>query len=559
MMKRVLIVIFSLAFLISGCRKDNLGVESDGDTVTAEAHDDPSDYVWLTADVIPVTLNGTSITMDSGGAIINGSVITITSAGTYSFSGDLNDGQLIVDTQDDDIVRLILDGVNLNCASNPPLLVSSSVKTMIVLNDGTINTITDGDNYNSGEEYNAAIYSLCDLTFYGNGELIVNGNYNDGITSKDGLIIASGSIKVNAKDDGITGKDYLIVKEGELSITSGGDGLKSDNEENTSLGYITLQDGTYSISAGSDAIQAETSVIISNGEFMLSSGGGSNYSVGSDGSAKGIKAGVNIIIEDGNITIDAADDGLNSNKYLTINSGYIEVSSADDGIKADENVTIVGGVINVLKSEEGIESSNVTIDGGDVSVVASDDGINTTYGVDGEQNDGSLLTISSGYIFVTTSQGDAIDSNGEINVTGGTIVVHGSTSEGGFDVNGDALISGGFVVISGSNNHMTEGFSSKSDQYSILFRTNSNLGASSIVSLMDEDGNELFTFAPSKNYSSIVFSSEELSTNKVYKLYTSGTYSDGNVLNGLYEDGSYSPGNLRSTFSITSKYSEVNF
>lgn len=557
-MNRVLIVVFGLTFLIYGCRKDNLNVGSDDEIVVSDTHDEPSDYVWLMADVIPITFNGSSIDYDGDGAIINNSIITITSAGTYSCTGSLDDGQIIIDTEDDEIVRLIFNGVDLKCSNNPPVVISSADKTMIVLNEGTTNTITDGENYASAEEYNAAIYSADDLTIFGEGELIVTANYNDGITSKDGLIIASGNINVNANDDGIIGKDYLIIKEGEVNIVSDGDGLKSNNDEDASLGYITILDGNFDIKVGSDAIQAETNVQISNGELVMVCSGGSFSSVGSRGSAKGIKAGVDILIEAGNINIDAADDGLNSGKNIQIDSGSLQVSSGDDGIKADDSINIVNGIIDIIKSKEGIESANVIIDGGDITVVADDDGINATYGVDGEQNDGSLFSISSGYLYVSSSEGDAIDSNGNIDVTGGTLVIHGSSSQGGFDVNGTALISGGFAVISGTNNHMTEGFSSNSDQYSLLMRTNSNLNANTITCLMDEDENVLFTFAPSKSYKSIVFSSEDLS-NKVYKIYTGGSYSGGTIVNGLYEDGTYAPGNLRATFTVSSKYTEVNF
>jgi hypothetical protein len=73
--------------------------------------------------------------------------------------------------------------------------------------------VADGASYvleEGTDEPNAAIFSKSDLTIFGAGSLNVDGNYNDGIASKDGLIIKSGTISVTSVDDGIRGKDYLI-------------------------------------------------------------------------------------------------------------------------------------------------------------------------------------------------------------------------------------------------------------------------------------------------------------------------------------------------------------
>ena len=88
------------------------------------------------------------------------------------------------------------------------------------------------------------------LSIYGDGTLTVKGNYNDGITSKDGLIISSGNISVSSADDGIRGKDYLVIKSGTININAGGDGIISDNEEDVGMGYINIDDGVLNITSG---------------------------------------------------------------------------------------------------------------------------------------------------------------------------------------------------------------------------------------------------------------------------------------------------------------------
>jgi len=56
-------------------------------------------------------LNNNSITDAGEGVQVDGSIATITAAGTYSLSGSLADGQIIVNTQSAEVVRLILNGV----------------------------------------------------------------------------------------------------------------------------------------------------------------------------------------------------------------------------------------------------------------------------------------------------------------------------------------------------------------------------------------------------------------------------------------------------------------
>lgn len=79
----------------------------------SELHADEQDLTWDAADVVSITLNGDSISTVGEGVTVEGSRVTITAAGTHSFSGSLADGQIRVNTQDEEVVRLILNGVDL--------------------------------------------------------------------------------------------------------------------------------------------------------------------------------------------------------------------------------------------------------------------------------------------------------------------------------------------------------------------------------------------------------------------------------------------------------------
>jgi len=277
-------------------------------------HAAAEDYAVDAEEAVSITLTGDSASADGPGVTVAGSTVTISAAGTYSLSGSLADGQVIVDTKDEATVQLVLNGVDLRSTTGAPITIENAEKVVIILAEGTENTVTDGESYVFAsaevDEPNAAIFSKANLTISGGGSLVVNGNYLDGIASKDGLIIAGGNITVQAVDDGIRGKDYLVVEDGLLTVNAGGDGLKSDNAEDASLGYIAVTGGVLQVSAGGDALNAQTDVSIAGGTFALSSGGGSGSRVDESTSAKGIKGAVSVTIDGGSFTIDAADDAI---------------------------------------------------------------------------------------------------------------------------------------------------------------------------------------------------------------------------------------------------------
>ncbi|MDP4172902.1 MAG: carbohydrate-binding domain-containing protein [Bacteroidota bacterium] len=537
----------------------------DTSTVNSKDHEDANDYLWNTSNVIPIVLNGTSITASTSGAAVNGSILTITSSGTYSISGTLNNGQIIVNTEDKAIVRLILNGVNISCSASAPIYVKKAEKVILCLSDNTTNTLVDGSIYileNAAiDEPNAALYCKSNLTIFGNGTLKVSGNYNDAIASTDGLIIKSGNINVSSKDDGIRGKDYLIVRDGNVTVNAKGDGLKSDNSEDATKGYIQIENGTFDITSTGDAIAAETDVIIKKANISITSGGGSSKTVSSTESAKAIKGIVYVLIEGGSFNISSADDALHSNGYITLNNGTFIISSGDDGLHADKAIKINNGNIKITKSVEGIESGNITVNNGQLNITASDDGFNSTYGSGGENNDGSCLTLNGGNISVNTSRGDGLDSNGSIVMTGGTVVVHGPASnpEVGADYNGTFNISGGLLIFTGPNSgNMIEATSASSGQYTVKATASSQVAASTLFHVQDESGNDVITFQPVRNFYYIVFSSPVLKSGAAYYIYTGGT-STGTNSNGLYTGGTYSGGTQRKSFTISGKVTSVSF
>jgi hypothetical protein len=521
-----------------------------------------------TAEVDPITtilLEGDSISVEGEGVKVDGTTATITAAGHYQLSGDLDNGQILVDTNDKALVQLELNGVAITNPNGAPIAVLDAEEVLITLAEGSQNTLTDGETYTfllpEDEEPNAALFSKADLTIAGNGELTVQANFNDAIASKDGLVIASGTINVQAADDGIRGKDYLIIKSGTFNITAGGDGLKSDEADDPSRGYILIEDGTLNIIAGGDGIQAETDVAIANGTLTITTANGHTSPVADTVSAKALKAKSAITIDGGAFTIDAADDALHSNNSLTINNGTFEIATGDDGIHADASVTINGGTIAINASYEGIESASLTINDGDIRVVSADDALNAAGagalngnpgGAPGRgpRNDGSWLAINGGRILLDSS-GDGLDSNGNVSMTNGTLIIHGTTQRmnSAVDYDGSFAISGGLLVAVGSSG-MSQTADESSTQNALLVNFDTPKEAGTLINLQNEAGESILTFEPRKSFQSLSFSSPSM-TNGNYTLYLGGSASGTNQ-DGLFIDGSYTPGTKYADLTVSS-------
>lgn len=549
---------------------------------------------------------GDNITVNGDGATVENNKITITSAGTYSIKGTLADGQIIVNAGDEDKVYIILNGVNITCSNSTPIYVKNAKKTIISLADNTENHVKDGEIYvledESTDEPNAAIFSKSDLIFIGNGSLTVDAKYNNGITSKDDLKIQSGNITVNAVEDGLRGKDMVAIDNGNVTITSGKDGIVSDNDEDLEKGYVLIEGGKINITSGKDGIQAETNVFVKDGDVTINTGGGSQNAAAKvengpgmgkqfdpnasatattteattseeeSTSAKAIKAKVNIVTEGGTFNIDSSDDSIHSNNNLVINAGIFNITSGDDGMHSDSTLTINNGNINIAKAYEGIEGETITTNGGEISLVTSDDGLNASGGNDSSGIDGNttqsnpagghgesastgVININGGKINVD-SNGDGIDSNGSIYMKDGTVIVNGPTNDGNgpLDYNGTFEATGGVLIAAGSAG-MAQAPSSESTQNSIKV-TLASQTANTLVHIESEDGEEIITFAPSKQYASFVISSAKIKTGSTYKVYVGGS-STGTAVNGLYSDGTYTKGQEIGSAAISGTVTEI--
>lgn len=498
------------------------------------ANTDPHEAAdWDAATAVEVVLD--QVDDSVSGVTSQDGTVTITEAGTYRLTGTLTDGQVVVDVAEGDVV-LLLDGVDITSSTSAALYIASG-DTTIVLADGSTNTLTDAEEYvypdADTDEPKAALYAADDLTITGTGELSVHGTYNDGISTKDGLVIAGGTIVVDAVDDGIRGKDYLVVTGGDITVTSGGDALKSDNEDDASLGYVLLSGGALDLTAGDDGVQAQTDAIVDGATVTVTAAGGAGATVADDASAKGIKGTVLTVVASGSVTVDAADDGLHSDGDVLVLGGSVTVAAGDDGVHADLAAVVSDGELTVTSSTEGLEGTTITIEGGSVDLTASDDAINAA----GDAGD-PMLTIAGGTV-VLDAGGDGFDSNGDALISGGTVVVHGpqNSGNGAIDVDRTFDVSGGTLIAVGA-----EGMAqtpAESSQQSWIAATFSTLAEGELLQITDTDGTVLASLTTRGGVSSVVFSSPEVDDDGTYTIWTGGTQT-GSEAGGLSTDGDVS-------------------
>ena len=415
-------------------------------------------------------------------------------------------------------------------------------------------------------------------------------------STKGWVQIDGGNFTIQSSGDGIQAETNLSIYDGSFTITSGGGAVNgADHTENRGGGF-GRPGGNRPDSANGQTSPEMPSQPAEGGQTpsempsqpaegeQSSSGNESDYSelifdpddfddTSTDDSdttvsTKGIKAGNALLIQQGTFVIDSADDAIHSNYSVTIDGGSFQLSSGDDGIHAEAYLNINGGTTTIAESYEGLEAAQIHISGGTTQVSSSDDGLNATGGSSFELVDGLLvlkdisssdteqtfggrggmfevedncdITISGGNLTVTTSNGDGIDSNGSLNVSGGTVLVFGSSSggEGALDYTGSSSISGGTLVALGSSG-MAQSMEPDDSHATLMVTWDEVQPAGTRLTLCTQQGEILCSLQSTNSFQTAVISTDSLSAGQEVSLYTGGTVnSDSQLLTmGTLSDG----------------------
>ena len=386
---------------------------------------------------------------------------------------------------------------------------------------------------------------------------------------KGDIVIESGSITVDAKQDGIDAAAALTISGGGLNITAGGGsenaGQKSENQMGGKGGFggqmpdFGGQDGSgfqrpdFGGQGGFGGRRQRTENSENTSENAVPqvnlTANTAENSESSD-SAKGIKAKTALNVTGGEIRINSADDAVHSNQTASLTgSAVLTLASGDDGIHADTALTIGGNAgVTVSTAYEGIESAQINITGGTTRVTSKDDGLNASgaplsdsqkQGFGGMMsNSTGTLNITGGYLWVNAG-GDGLDSNGDINMTDGTVVVCGPTNNGNGPLdsgdNGNKItVTGGTLMAVGSTGMMD------TPDANFIKSTELNAAADTLIVVTDADGKVLGALKTPKQAQGIVFSANGMKEG--YHIYTGGDYTGELNADGFGTGGSYSGG-----------------
>ena len=425
-----------------------------------------SDYTTANATLISLTDSVAKASGKYTGYEIDGTDVSITAAGTYVFSGDCDNGSITV-KKGVTGVTIVLNGLTLTNDDSAAITLNKTAEASLIVAAGTTNTVADTAGSND-ENAAVKVKSGAALTIGGKGTLTVDGNAKNGIKgAADAVItVAEGKLNINAADDGLSCDDALNITGGTLSITAGGDAVKAspdtgdtENPDTTSLGNVTISGGTLTLNAAEDGIQADGDLTISGGTFHVKTNGGHTTALTDDSaSCKGFKAGKTLTVTGGTLTVDSADDALHASTDVTILGGTLTLATGDDGVHADNDLVIgTKGAsststprINITASYEGLEGTTVTVYSGDIDVAASDDGVNAANSTLGEHSDKYAISIAGGDLYIDAGS-DGLDSNNDINITGGKVEVYGADAmmDAAIDYDGTFTLSGGTLFGAG--------------------------------------------------------------------------------------------------------------
>lgn len=423
-----------------------------------------SDYTTANATLVTLTDSSATAKGKYTGYEIDGTDVSITAAGTYVFSGDCDNGSITV-KKGITGVTIVLNGLTLTNDDSAAITLNKTAEASLIAAAGTTNTVADTEG-SSDENAAVKVKSGAALAIGGTGTLTVDGNAKNGIKGAADAVITVAEVKlnINAVNDGLSCDDELNITGGTLSITAGGDAVKAspdtgENPDTTSLGNVTISGGTLTLNAAADGIQADGDLTISGGTFHVKTNGGHTTALTDDSaSCKGFKAGKTLTVTGGTLTVDSADDALHANTDVTISGGTLTLATGDDGVHADNDLVIgTKGAsststprINITASYEGLEGTTVTVYSGDIDVAASDDGVNAANSTLGERSDKYAINIAGGDLYIDAGS-DGLDSNNDINITGGKVEVYGADAmiDAAIDYDGTFTLSGGTLFGAG--------------------------------------------------------------------------------------------------------------
>ena len=498
-----------------------------------------------------VTLANQMATVTGQGASFSDQTLTITQAGTYVLTGSGKNIKLVVEAADTDQVHLVFQNLTLE-GEGSLLQVNKAHEVVISLAEGSQNTLTESQ-ASDDEKVKATIHSQVPLTLNGTGNLTLTALTKNALEVEDDLKVLGGTYTVKAANHGFKAEGALDIEAATLTIEAGKDGLHAEHDETTERANISLNPTQLSIAATEDGVDAGNELTIKGGTITVSQ------------SEEGLEARV-IRQLGGDVTIKSSDDGVNASAGSSSKTSDTSATSKTTEASATSNSADTSPSASQATSNSADTSSSAsqaTSDSGaasapDSQATADSAATNQTdqaskdknqtppappsgqappqggqppqdgQGPGGmppggqEESDPSLQIILAGGTLTVDAEGDGIDSNGTVTISGGSLVVNGSVQGGNgpLDASGDITITGGTVWALGTSD-MLQGFAQGSTQASITANIAGTAGQTLII--LDANGKEVARQTASKDFQAVIMSSADLVDGQTYTIQVDGT------------------------------------
>lgn len=484
-----------------------------------------------------ITLADQTATVTGQGASFSDQTPTITQAGTYVLTGSGKNIKLVVEAADTDQVHLVFQNLTLE-GEGTLLQVNKAQEVVISLAEGSQNALTESQ-ASDDEEVKATIHSQVPLTLNGTGNLTLTALTKNALEVEDDLKVLGGTYTVKAAKHGFKAEGALAIEAATLTIEAGKDGLHAEHDEMTERANISLNPTQLSIAATEDGVDAGNELTIKGGTITVSQ------------SEEGLEARV-IRQLGGDVTIKSSDDGVNASAGSSSKPSDTSATSKPSDANTASNSVDASSSASQATTDSVTASSSASQATADSAAGSQADQANKDknatppsppagqappqggqppqngQGPGGmppggqEESDPSLQIILKGGTLTIDAEGDGIDSNGTVTISGGSLVVHGSVQGGNgpLDATGDITITGGTVWALGTSD-MLQGFAQGSTQASITANIAGTAGQTLII--LDANGKEVARQTASKDFQAVIMSSADLVDGQTYTIQVEGT------------------------------------
>ena len=484
-----------------------------------------------------ITLADQTATVTGQGASFSDQTLTITQAGTYVLTGSGKNIKLVVEAAATDQVHLVFQNLTLE-GEGTLLRINKAQEVVISLAEGSQNALTESQ-ASDDEEVKATIHSQVPLTLNGTGNLTLTALTKNALEAEDDLKVLGGTYTVKAANHGFKAEGALAIEAATLTIEAGKDGLHAEHDETTERANISLNPTQLSIAATEDGVDAGNELTIEGGTITVSQ------------SEEGLEARV-IRQLGGDVTIKSSDDGVNASAGSSNKTSDTSATSKTTDASATSNTADISSSASQATRDSATASTSASQATADPAAASQADQANKDknqtppappagqappqggqppqngQGPGGmppggqEESDPSLQIILEGGTLTIDAEGDGIDSNGTVTISGGSLVVNGSVQGGNgpLDAAGDITITGGRVWALGTSD-MLQGFAQGSTQASITANIAGTAGQTLII--LDAKGKEVARQTASKDFQSVIMSSAELVDGQTYTIQVEGT------------------------------------